>query len=253
MKEKIALIFGGGGVRGYAHIGAIKRFEEKNIIPSEIIGTSFGALVGVCLASGKNYEDIKEIFTPKNIFKLIDPAEKLKFGFIKGEKLVKHILDSINCKKFSDLKIKFLVNAIDINTGNEKVFSEGKLYDALCSTIAVPGAVTPKKIGKNYFIDGGIFNPLGIHLVSKNINKIIAIDVSDAIIKIDDDTDKMKVLQQIIAFSQKREIKQSLKVNKKKIILLEPLNKPFNLFDFRKKNRDEIIKMGYKEAKNKLK
>jgi NTE family protein len=251
--KKISLVLGGGGVRGYAHIGVIKRLQEKKIIPNEIIGTSFGALVGVCLASGKNYEEIKHIFLPKNTLKFIDPAEKFKMGFIKGEKLVQYILDSINCEKFSDLKIKFIVNAIDINTGKEKVFSKGNLFDALSASIAVPGVISPKKIGEKFYIDGGMYSPIALNLVSENIDEIIAIDVTDVIVKINEQSDKIIVVQQMLNLSQKREMNLLMKDINKKIILLCPLKKSYHLFDFRKKSREEIIKMGYSEAKMKIK
>nr|WP_227545775.1 patatin-like phospholipase family protein [Moraxella catarrhalis] len=39
----VALVLGGGGMRGFAHIGAIESLEAHGIRPDMVVGTSWGA------------------------------------------------------------------------------------------------------------------------------------------------------------------------------------------------------------------
>ena len=49
-KFKIGFAFGGGGVRGFAHLGIISVLEKNGIYPDAIAGTSMGALMGALYA-----------------------------------------------------------------------------------------------------------------------------------------------------------------------------------------------------------
>lgn len=48
-KRSVALVLGGGGARGIAHIGAIEELERQGFEVSAVAGTSMGALVGACM------------------------------------------------------------------------------------------------------------------------------------------------------------------------------------------------------------
>lgn len=50
--QKIGLVLGGGGARGFAHIGLVETLEEAGIRPDFIAGTSMGAVVGALYAAG---------------------------------------------------------------------------------------------------------------------------------------------------------------------------------------------------------
>jgi NTE family protein len=65
---KIGLVLSGGGMRGVAHIGAIKALEEKGIFPTYIAGTSAGAVVGALYAYGYKWEDMLTFFKGIQIF-----------------------------------------------------------------------------------------------------------------------------------------------------------------------------------------
>ena len=249
MDKKISLILGGGGVRCYTQIGVLKVLEKKQIKINEVIGSSFGSLIGVCFASGKTAKEIENMFTHVKVLRFLDPVKGLGTGLIKGEKLVDYVLDEIKCKKFSDLKIPFKTNALDINSGKEKVLNKGSLREALLAAIALPGVIPPKKIGTKYYMDGGIYNPLPVHLVGKKMNKIIAIDVVDKIPNITDKTNKVIILQQWISLPQIKNMNETIKKCKVKLILLSPLKKPMNVLDFRYKNMFFSINRGMQEAK----
>ena len=62
-KPKIGIALGGGGVRGFAHIGIIEVIEREfgRDAIQFIVGTSAGAIVGAMYASGMSIEDMRKI------------------------------------------------------------------------------------------------------------------------------------------------------------------------------------------------
>ncbi|RKW24214.1 hypothetical protein D8B46_01885 [Candidatus Gracilibacteria bacterium] len=153
-KTNYGLALGGGSARGFVHIGVIKYLEEKNIKITEISGTSMGAIVGAFLAFGKNSSEMLEIAKELKILKLVDLD--FKFGFVKGNKVVKKLRTYFGDTKIEDLKIKLKIVATDLGTGERKVFESGDLVDAIRASISLPGVFKPYKIGDNFFIDGGV-------------------------------------------------------------------------------------------------
>ena len=62
----IALALGGGGAKGFAHIGVIKVLESHGIKPKIVTGTSAGSFVGSLYASGKSPYQLQHIAPLKN-------------------------------------------------------------------------------------------------------------------------------------------------------------------------------------------
>jgi len=58
--KKVGLALGGGGVRGFSHIGVLKVLEEECIAVDLIVGTSAGALIGGAYASGQSLREIQD-------------------------------------------------------------------------------------------------------------------------------------------------------------------------------------------------
>ena len=68
--NKIGLVLSGGGVRGVAHLGAIKALHEMGIEPDIVSGTSAGSIVSTMYAAGHSLDSIFEVFTNTSIFKM---------------------------------------------------------------------------------------------------------------------------------------------------------------------------------------
>ena len=60
-KKKIGLCLGGGGTKGFAHLGAIKAFEEYGIKFDEVAGTSIGSIVGAMYCAGLTFNDMYKV------------------------------------------------------------------------------------------------------------------------------------------------------------------------------------------------
>lgn len=157
-KPKIGLVFGGGGARGFSHIGVLKALEEFNLKFDYIAGTSAGSIMGALVAAGKNWKEIYE------------EAKKLKTKDIRTSKiplvpsktdgiqtLVRSILGDINIE---DLPTPFSAVAVNIKTTKEVCLSHGNLAKAIAGSCCVPGVFVPVEFVDMLLCDGGLQNTI---------------------------------------------------------------------------------------------
>ena len=171
------LVLSGGGVRGVAHIGAIKALEQHGIIPTHIAGTSAGAIVGALYANGNGWQEILDFFKTVQIFK-IDNFARNKPGFINTEKLYDSFKNILIKDDFSVLKKSLHITATNILDGSLKVFTDGELIKPILASAAFPGVFTPIQIGEEYFVDGGTLNNFPVDLIVPQCEKIIGVYVN---------------------------------------------------------------------------
>jgi len=174
---KVGLALSGGTARGMAHIGALKALEEVSIPISMIAGTSAGALIGACYAQKKGCVALEEMALEGDWKKVARLADiyliLLGKGFIHEQK-IKSILNSIiGDVKFEDLAIPLAVVAADVQNMEEVVISKGPVVEAVRASISMPVMFPPAKWGKRYLIDGGVVNPLPVHVVRDMGAKIV--------------------------------------------------------------------------------
>ncbi|MDA3946552.1 MAG: patatin-like phospholipase family protein [Helicobacteraceae bacterium] len=161
--KNVSLVLGSGGARGYAHIGVIEELLEQGYTIKSISGSSMGALIGALYACGK-LNHFKEWALSLDVFdvvKLVD-FSFAKTGLIQGDKVFEVIEKMIGNVLIEDLPIKFTAVATDVMAQKEIWMQKGSLLDAVRASVAIPTALTPKKIDGRYLIDGGVLNPLPI-------------------------------------------------------------------------------------------
>jgi len=175
--KKIGLCLGGGGTRGYAHLGALKAFEEYGIKFDVVAGTSVGSLVGALYCSNINFDRMYEIS------KTIQPKEirKSKFGFMPSstEGLQNLIKDNVPYNRLEDLPIKLFVVAVDLKTGTEYDFEQGEISKIVAGSCAVPAIFTPVNYKDYCLIDGGVMNNIPANVLKDyGCDIVITIDVN---------------------------------------------------------------------------
>lgn len=184
----VGLALSSGGARGIAHIGVIQALEKANIPIDMIAGTSAGSLFGGLYATGKTAAEVAEF--AKNLIKLIDlksglwdPRFSLPWnGLIKGNATLKYLSKQFSNATFADTKIPFYVVAADVLSGEEIVFEEGPIAEAVRASIGMIGIFSPYQLNGHYLIDGGAVNPVPASiLVEKGADFIIASSVIPSI------------------------------------------------------------------------
>jgi NTE family protein len=182
---KIAVVLGGGGSKGFAHVGVLKVLEAQNIPIHMIVGTSAGSLVGSMYASGKSAFQLQEIALKMNQDNVIDYDWKIwSGGLIKGDKLENFININVNSTPIEKLKIPFYAIATNIATGEEIVFARGNTGMAVRASCAVPAVFQPLKFGGNTYVDGGLVSPVAVDVARRNgADIVIAVDISGGLNK----------------------------------------------------------------------
>jgi NTE family protein len=186
--RNLGLALGGGGARGFAHIGVLKVLEREKIRPDIIVGTSAGSIVGGALATGMRVEQIEEraySFLESDLYasselKAMGDAESgaeqrlsrriqsyfstkirlasalYKPGILPLEDMEEFINYFIPDIKIEETVIPFRAVATDLARGECIILKRGSLRRSVLASCAVPGAFPPVEINGTAFSDGGI-------------------------------------------------------------------------------------------------
>jgi NTE family protein len=155
--SKIGLALGGGGAKGFAHIGVIRALEEMNIRAEIITGTSMGGLLGAMYAAGLSADRIEAIVrsTGLTILAAREPSRLGLFGKSKIKRVLQDVLGDVT---FDRLDRKLAMVAVDLESEAEVILDSGRVVDAVLATTAFPGVFAPQVLGGRYLIDGGALN-----------------------------------------------------------------------------------------------
>jgi NTE family protein len=244
----IGLALSGGGMKGIAHIGAIKALEENNISPTHISGSSVGAIVGAFYASGYPLEEIVAFFKEVPLFYptryafgkpgIIDPANFY-------EDFIKYFPED----NFNALQKKLFISTVDMLNGSMKVFNEGELIRPILASSAFPGLCSPVFVNGSLYADGGILDNFPVAPLMAHCDQIIGVYVSPLDeIKAENLKYAIDVLQRAIRINFSNASSQ--KFSQCDLLIYPPLSK-FGMFD--KNHIDEIFNIGYQTALKKIK
>lgn len=175
---RVALVLGGGAVRGFAHVGVIKVLEAQGIVPDMVVGTSAGSVVGVLYAAGYSGFELQKIAFKLDEDTVGDWALPNR-GFIKGEALQNYINKSVQNKPIEKLRKPFAAVATDLHSGEMKVFGRGNAGQAVRASSSVPGVFQPVAISGRDYVDGGLTSPVPVK-VARDLGAevVIAVDIS---------------------------------------------------------------------------
>src|SRR5215203_4137300 len=162
-KLKIGIALGGGAARGWSHIGVMRVLEREGIVPDVIAGSSVGAVVGGCYATGKldEVEAFARSLTKRRVMGLLDfPISGS--GLIGGDRLRRLIERDLGQMRVEELPIRFVTIATELGTGHEIWLTRGPLVAAMRASYALPGIFDPVKFGGRWLMDGALVNPIPI-------------------------------------------------------------------------------------------
>ncbi len=158
----VGLALGGGFARGFAHLGVLQVFQERQIPISHIAGTSVGSILGAAYASGAPLGLIMETCRTLR-FRDIARWRVSRLGLASNHRLGGLIERVFGSRQFEDLQIPLAVVATDLSTGEPVVFTQGNLVDAIRASCAFPGLFEPVEIGTRCLADGGLVAPVPTH------------------------------------------------------------------------------------------
>ena len=177
----VALVLGGGGARGMAHVGVIKVLAEAGVPINLIAGTSAGSIVGAIYADQGSAKQVYNTFYNIGFWDIADfnnvPS---KDGIMQGYQLQKFLLKHMKARSFAQLKIPFIVTTTNFITGNVFAITSGPVAPAVQASAAIPGLYDPVHLYGKILIDGGMVDPVAVDLVKPYHPKvIIAVGVAE--------------------------------------------------------------------------
>lgn len=179
-RKTASLVLGSGGARGLAHIGVIQWLTENDYDIRSIVGSSMGALIGGIFAAGKLevYAEWVSALQRIDVVRLLDPSFG-RSGLFKGDRIMDVLRELIGDCAIEDLPVSFTAVAADLESGKEIWLREGRLFDAIRASIAIPLIFTPFELGGRQLVDGGLVNPIPIApTLNDTTDLIIAVSLS---------------------------------------------------------------------------
>lgn len=178
---RLALVLGGGGAKGMAHVGVLYEFEQAGIPIDVLIGCSAGSIVGALYADHPNACAVKKLLIPLRKWDILDiNLWNSRYGFVRGHSL-KHFLNvNLSCKRFEDLKIPLYVVATDLKAGELVTLNSGWIIPAVHASSAIPFLFCPVLLHDRMLVDGSVADPVPVQ-AAKDIGAkvIVAVDLSD--------------------------------------------------------------------------
>ena len=154
MSGRIALVLGGGGSRGLAHIGVLQVLIRERIPIDLVVGTSMGAIIGALHAAGLSPEEMVDKVQALQGSQLVS-LNHLFSARSRQRTLEEWLEANLPVTSFEELRCPLTVVAVDVVEGEEITIDEGPLVSALLANSAVPGMFPPVRRGDQLLADGG--------------------------------------------------------------------------------------------------
>ncbi len=174
----IAVALGGGGAKGFSHIGVLKVLESHGIKPQIVTGTSAGSFVGSLYASGKTPYQLQKIALN---FKESDIRDLTlnKQGFVLGQKLQNYVNQQVGNKPIEKFPKRFAAVATRLDNGKKSEFIQGNAGQAVRASCSIPNVFVPTTIAGKKYVDGGLVSPIPVKTArDMGADIVIAVDIS---------------------------------------------------------------------------
>jgi len=280
-RPKIGLVLGGGGARGYAHVGVLKKLEEMRIPFDYIAGTSMGSIVGAFLATGMQSDELGQVVREADwddLFKDKTSREDIPFrrkaddnlglfgpklgigkdssllpkGVVSGQKVI-FMFESVtsqrvNTSDFDLLPIPFRAIATDIVSGDMVVIANGELSMAMRASMAVPAVFDPVRRDDYLLVDGGLVRNLPVDVArDMGADVVIAVDVGTKLAGKSEITNALAIVYQMSGLLTVQNTNKQIESLGENDVLISPdIGDKISSADFKK--LDVAIPIGYAAA-----
>jgi NTE family protein len=175
---RVALVLGGGGPRGFAHVGVIKVLEEAGIRPDLIVGSSAGALVGALYAGGMDAERLEREAMELRLTDFFELRTLVKI-MSTGSGTQHWVNERVGGRPLQSLAIPLVVTAKRVRDGSLVLFNRGDTGLAVRASSADPTMFRPVRIGDHMYVDGDELSPVPIRVArSLGARVVIAVNVA---------------------------------------------------------------------------
>ena len=175
----LGLVLGGGGARGFAHLGVYKALLDLGITIDWVGGASIGSIFAAPIASDWDYD--KAYTIARHSFVKVKPFSDYTLpivALIRGRRMERELNAHQNIQ-IEDMPIPYFCVSSILDSGELSVHESGPLAKLLRASAALPGVIPPAVINRRLHIDGAVLNCLPVDIMlQKPIGQIIAVDLS---------------------------------------------------------------------------
>ncbi|CDT72919.1 patatin-like phospholipase family protein [Vibrio coralliirubri] len=176
-EHELGIAFGGGGVRGFMHLGVIKALAEEGIAPDVVSGTSAGSIAATLYASGLSYEEMELAIEKVGMSDIADFVFSSK-GLVNGKNLSEWINSQVTYDDLSDMPMPVALTATNLTSRETVIIRSGNPGHAVQTSSTIPGAFVPVENQGDILIDGGIFSVVPVYAAKDlGAKKVIAVDI----------------------------------------------------------------------------
>ena len=265
-ESPFTLVLSGGGLKGLAHVGVLRALEERGLVPSLVVGSSIGSLIGAAWAAGvpvRQMEARARMVRRRDVFQVAraDVAFRrlLAPSLYRREPLEILINSLVGTATFSDLKRRLLVNTVDLHSGMQVMWGlpglrNTRVADAVGASCALPGIFPPREINGRSYVDGAIVENLPVRMAaSLGQGPILAVNVAaTSVLRSALETQGfaatysrgLEIVMQTQIESQLRDWKGP------PLVLVQPRVEHISMFAFDK--TEELVEAGYRATANTL-
>jgi NTE family protein len=253
-RPKTALVLGGGGARGFAHIGVFRVLNEEKIPVDLVVGTSMGSIAGAFYCAGISLDKVEELAKTINWNKISNLGAPSLIEMIISEKLLsneemeEYIDGAIGDLRFDQLQTPLVCVATDLNTGERILLRDGSVAFAVRASSTLPGIFKPVEYRQRYLVDGGISENIPVSVAELfNPDIMIAVAVPADITK--NNTDNVFTILMQSIYIQGRVLDQE-RLSLADVIIRPQVNE-ISTVDI--KDSGKIIEKGFVSAKGAIK
>ncbi|WP_347157829.1 patatin-like phospholipase family protein [Pontibacter chitinilyticus] len=179
LNRGIGLVLGGGGAKGFAHIGIYRALQEAGVPVDMVCGTSMGAIIAAGIAHEWDAEQLRSkvksaIVTDKPLNDYTLPVLSL----LKGHKFQQTLKKYFRDQYIEDLWLNFFCISSNYTLSEMVIHEEGLLWKAVAASASIPGVLPPMVKGNDLLVDGGTFNNFPVDVMKEHYGgKLIGINL----------------------------------------------------------------------------
>ena len=176
----VGLVLGGGGARGFAHIGVVKALSEAGVPFDFLGGVSMGAIIAAGLAAEWSIEELSERM--REAFVTSNPLSDFTLpliALVRGKRVSALLRENFGETRIEELPKPFFCVSSDLTSGHLHIHRSGLLWRALRASVALPGILSPVAHHGHLLVDGGVMNNLPVDVMrERNAGPLIASDMT---------------------------------------------------------------------------
>jgi NTE family protein len=243
--QPVNLVLSGGGIRGVAHLGAVKALREKGMVIEAISGVSSGAIAGAFIAGGFSPEEALSIVKSRQLLYYLRP--RLNGGLFSVSKIGEVLHEYFPHDSFEKLNLPLIVSCSDLTGGHSGYFSKGKLIAPLLASLAIPMLFEPVTIEGDQLVDGSFLNNMPVEPFLEDDVTLIGIHVNPWIKGLHA-ASAFQVMERVVALGAWQTVKN--RKSKCNLFIEPPSLSDYGMFDHEK--IDEIFEIGYQYTLKRL-